>query len=92
MDALLVEWSDQALDDLADIIDYIEQYNTNASVSLYKKVGTAAQNLSSVPRGFRFGRIQGTREMVINPNYLLVYRVTDRIRILTVLHARQKYP
>nr|WP_276574735.1 hypothetical protein [Pseudomonas atacamensis] len=34
----------------------------------------------------------GTREMVINSNYLLVYQVTDHIKILTVLHARKKYP
>jgi len=30
--------------------------------------------------------------MVINSNYLLVYRVTDQINILTVLHALKKYP
>jgi len=30
--------------------------------------------------------------MVINSNYLLVYRVTDHIKILTLLHARKKYP
>ena len=33
-----------------------------------------------------------TREIVVHPNYLVVYRVTDRIEIVTVLHARQEYP
>ncbi|WP_445181405.1 type II toxin-antitoxin system RelE/ParE family toxin [Pseudomonas sp. McL0111] len=70
----------------------MEQYNFPAAVSLHHKLGTAAQKISSIPHGFRLGRISGTREMVINPNYLLVYQVTDHIRILTVLHARRKYP
>ncbi|WP_367617190.1 type II toxin-antitoxin system RelE/ParE family toxin [Pseudomonas tensinigenes] len=38
MDSLPLEWSDQALDDLADIIDYIEQHNSNASAALQRKV------------------------------------------------------
>nr|WP_310053309.1 type II toxin-antitoxin system RelE/ParE family toxin [Pseudomonas fluorescens] len=48
--------------------------------------------LSSIPYGYRSGRVPGTREMVIHPNYLLVYRVNGGIQILRVLHARQKYP
>ncbi|MBK5373022.1 type II toxin-antitoxin system RelE/ParE family toxin [Pseudomonas sp. TH43] len=87
-----LEWSDQALDDLADIIDYVEQHNSNASAALQHKVGTATQRLSSIPYGYRSGRAPGTREMVVNSNYLLVYRVNGRIRILTLVHARQKYP
>ncbi len=30
--------------------------------------------------------------MVLNSNYLLVYRVNGRIRILTLVHTRQQYP
>ena len=45
------------------------------------------------PNGFRPGRIGGTREIVAHPNYIIVYRVqTDRIDIVSVLHARQEYP
>nr|WP_259640053.1 type II toxin-antitoxin system RelE/ParE family toxin [Pseudomonas syringae] len=41
----------------------------------------------------RPGRVPGTREAVVHPNYLVVYRVgTERISILDVLHARQEYP
>ncbi|WP_311197018.1 type II toxin-antitoxin system RelE/ParE family toxin [Pseudomonas fluorescens] len=92
MDALPLEWSDQALDDLADIIDYIEQYNSNASAALQRKVGAATQRLSSIPYGYRSGRAPGTREMLVNPNYLLVYRVNGHIKILTFVHTRQQYP
>jgi toxin ParE1/3/4 len=44
------------------------------------------------PYLYRPGRVAGTREAVIHPNYLLVYRVTETIEILAILHARQQYP
>jgi plasmid stabilization system protein ParE len=37
--------------------------------------------------------VPNTREMVVLPNYIIVYRVKrDRILIVNVLHARQRYP
>ncbi|UEB93671.1 type II toxin-antitoxin system RelE/ParE family toxin [Pseudomonas sp. HN2] len=90
--ALQVKWSYKAIRQLAEIFEYIDQYNSGASVSLRRKAGAAAQKLSSIPYGYRSGRVPGTREMVIHPNYLLVYRVNGGIQILRVLHARKKYP
>ena len=35
----------------------------------------------------------GTREAVVHPNYVLIYRVgTETVEIVSVLHARQSYP
>lgn len=45
-----------------------------------------------MPYGFKHGRLSGTREMVVHPNYLVVYRVTERVEIVMVLHTRQEYP
>ena len=90
--ALRVKWSYKAIRQLADIIDYIDQHNSVASVSFQRKAVAAAQKLSSIPHGYRSVRVSGTREMVIHPNYLLVYQVNGEIDILRVLHARQKYP
>ncbi|WP_246053861.1 type II toxin-antitoxin system RelE/ParE family toxin [Halomonas halmophila] len=52
-----------------------------------------AKALSEHPYLYRQGRVPGTREAVVHPNYLLVYRITtDHIAILDVLHARREYP
>jgi plasmid stabilization system protein ParE len=37
--------------------------------------------------------VEGTREAVVHPNYIIVYRVTtDAVEIVSVVHARQEYP
>jgi plasmid stabilization system protein ParE len=42
---------------------------------------------------YRAGRVPGTRETVVHPNYILVYRVTaEAVEIVNVLHTRQQYP
>ncbi len=52
-----------------------------------------AKQLPDHPYLYREGRVQGTREAVVHPNYIMVYRVgADLIDILAVLHARQQYP
>ena len=42
---------------------------------------------------YRRGRIIGTREAVVHPNYILVYRVgADTVEVVNVLHTRREYP
>ena len=90
---LSVNWNLNAQDDLAEIIDYIEQRNSTAAQELYIDILRAAENLPSMPYLFRRGREPGTREYVVHPNYILVYRVgKDVIDVLRVLHSRQQYP
>ena len=52
----------------------------------------ATSRIIQNPSLYRPGRVAGTREAVVHPNYILVYRVTGTIEILAVLHARQRYP
>lgn len=90
---LPVHWKIDAQDDLATIIDYIEQRNESAAHELFATIVHAAENLPATPYLFRPGREPGTREYVVHPNYILVYRVgKDAIDVLRVLHSRQQYP
>ena len=88
-----VRWSEEATTDLVEIIDYIEQRNASAAQSLISAIVQSAENLPLMPYLFRPGRLAGTREHVVHPNYIVVYQVgTDVIDILRVLHSRQQYP
>lgn len=90
---LQVRWSDEASLDLVDVIDYIEQRDAFASARLHDEIVQAAEKLSDAPYLYRAGRVSGTREVVVRPNYLIVYRVgINSVDVLRVLHARQKYP
>lgn len=41
----------------------------------------------------RPGRAPGTQELVVHPNYIVIYDVTDdAIRILHLLHTSRQWP
>lgn len=86
-------WRPEALDDLDHTIDYIEERNPSAAERLGHAIRHTAERLPDHPYMYRPGRVPGTREAVIHPNYVLVYRITaDAIEILALLHTRQQYP
>jgi toxin ParE1/3/4 len=86
-------WSEEATTDLVEIIDYIEQRNSVAAQNLHAAIVQSAQNLPLMPYLFRPGRVAGTREHVVHPNYIVVYQVgSDTIDTLRILHSRQQYP
>ena len=42
---------------------------------------------------YKPGRYPGTREIIIHPNYVMVYRITrEAVEIIRILHARQQWP
>lgn len=54
-----------------------------------QKAQTAAQR----PKLYRAGRVRGTREIVVRPTYVMVYRIeAEGIEVLRVLHAAQQWP
>ena len=78
---------------MVDIIDYIEQRNPIAAQSLYAAIVQSAESLPLMPYLYRPGRVLGTREIVVHPNYIVVYQVGDDvIDIQRVLHSRRQYP
>mgnify|MGYP005867511687 CR=1 FL=1 len=93
MKTLRLIWSDEALDDVREIIDYIAQRNVQAALRLEHAMHDCAERLTSHPQMYRSGRAPGTREAVVHPNYLIIYRVEEQeVVIANVVHARQQYP
>jgi addiction module RelE/StbE family toxin len=88
-----IHWSDESISDLVDILDYIGQRNASAAVALHARVLKVAFEIGDEPQIGRPGRVRDTREFVLHPNYLLVYRVGDaRVEVLRILHARRRHP
>lgn len=88
-----LEWKATAVDDLKVIVDYISRNNPDAAQALKNDIETKASRLRVNPRLYRVGRIQGTREMVVRSNYIVVYAVDEQVvTILNVLHAARQWP
>lgn len=72
---LRVQWLPKASVDLATIMDYIAERNDIAASKLQDDIERAASQLQQHPYFYRLGRVAGTREIVLQPNYVVVYRV-----------------
>ena len=86
-------WRPMAVEDRVAIMDYIAQDNPGAALELDEEIEAKTDALVSHPKLYKPGRMKGTREMVIRPNYVVVYRETPaEVTILRVLHAAQQWP
>ncbi|MDU8541743.1 type II toxin-antitoxin system RelE/ParE family toxin [Pseudomonas syringae group sp. J248-6] len=77
---------------LQQILSYIADRTVRAASELGMAIEVATLALPQHPYLYRHGLAPRTREIVVHPNYLVVYKLTDRIEVLAVLHARQVYP
>lgn len=90
---LKLVWRASALADLTTIIRYIAERNLLAAEELQGAIENCAERLPEHPFLYRTGRVDDTREAVVHPNYILIYRVgADTVEIVSVIHARQQYP
>jgi addiction module RelE/StbE family toxin len=86
-------WRAGALDDLEAIISYIAERNVAAAERLHSAIDSCADALREHPLMYRAGRVPGTREAVVHPNYILIYEVgAEAVEIVAVVHSRQQYP
>jgi plasmid stabilization system protein ParE len=82
-----------ARDDLRAIVDYVSDFDEAAALRLRDRMFDLAERIGEFPYMFRKGRRPNTREAVVHPNYILVYRVgTEVVEILAIIHTRQQYP
>jgi len=88
-----LEWTRAARVDRLDIYGHIEADNPRAAATLDRRLQDVAGRLTSFPHLGRPGRVQGTREAVAHPNYVMVYELEgDVVRILRVLHVARRWP
>lgn len=86
-------WTRTAAAERREIRAYIAQDNPTAALALDELFTEKAARLVEHPSLGRPGRVSGTREPIVQPNYLLIYDVDgDLVRILSVLHAAKLWP
>jgi addiction module RelE/StbE family toxin len=91
--ARALEWRAAARADLLSIIDYIADNNETAAQRLKNEIESKIAKLQEHPKRYRPGRVPGTREMLIRPNYIVIYAENPRqVTVLRILHAARQWP
>ena len=72
---------------------FIAQDNVTAAIQLDMQFEEKAEIARQRPTLYRTGRVKGTRELIVRPSYVMVYRVLpDAVEFLRVLNTAQKWP
>ncbi|MGN6356803.1 MAG: type II toxin-antitoxin system RelE/ParE family toxin [Novosphingobium sp.] len=86
-------WGAAARTDLLAILGYIADRDAALAESLNQGIQACVEGLADRPYTYPPGRIAGTREALIHPNYGLTYRTgRDAVEILSVAHTCQQFP
>ena len=89
-------WTDEALDDLAEIVAYYYAEASPRTVELVgRRIIEQVEGLPSFPERIRKSdRIPGAREFVVNrlPYIVFVKVQPDAVVVLNVVHTARKYP
>ena len=91
---MIARWTRAALSDLAAIHAHIAADNAAAANALRDRAIQFVETVLAVQPGIgRPGRVEGTREAVIHPNYIMVYRVkAGAVEILAVRQVARRWP
>ena len=91
---LPIEWRATAKEDLAEILAYIHARNPRAAARIFELIESALEHTSVHPYLYKQGtRAHGLREIVVHPNYIVLYRVTPTsIEVVNVVHAKTNFP
>lgn len=85
-----VIWSDEALDHIDRITDYISLFNDKAAHDVRDRLVRLGNSLAHFPNRGRPASA-GVRELVTEPPYILRYTtLDDRVLILSVHHGARK--
>lgn len=88
-----VRWTPEALQDRADIWDYLVARDTHAALNMDQAFSDARLFLRDFPMSGREGLVAGTRELIPHPSYRLVYEIFgETIWILALVHTARQWP
>ena len=88
-----LNWEADALLQYEILIEFVRDRNEPAAEALARRINDGVERVCHFPEIGRPGRITGTRELIVHPNYIVVYQITGTaIDVLRLLHARQRYP
>ena len=89
---LTIEWGENALNDVNEMVDFISEFNPAAARKLVDQIEQSVDRLPTFPLSYRTGRVVGTREMPVG-NYVVIYTVSEtEILVLRVLHSARQWP
>jgi toxin ParE1/3/4 len=91
---LQIRWSNQASAQLEAAYDFVSEDNAPAAEKQLKIITRAVEQLANFPEMGRPGRVDGTRELVIQGTpYIVAYRLKGTtVRILALLHGARRWP
>jgi addiction module RelE/StbE family toxin len=89
-----VRWSPAAADDLERIADYLRENHPHFLESTIEKLYRAAVSLRQFPNRGRWGKLEGSRELVLpRLPYIIVYSVDQQlVNILRIMHTSPDWP
>ena len=86
----VIRWLPPAENSLLGFVDFIAEDKPEAAALFAGQVRAAVSSLATLRHRARAGRVATTRELVVHPNYIVVYRVTaETVDILRIRHAAQ---
>jgi toxin ParE1/3/4 len=84
-----IDWTEQAVLDLAEIEQYIEQDKPQAAARVAAHLLSSVEHLAEFPHLGKPGRRAGTRSLSVPP-FVISYRVrSQRLEILSIWHGRR---
>lgn len=91
---LPIEWRPEAVSDLLKIVEYVADENMSAAINLSNEIKAKVSKLGEHPNMYKqSSRVNGLREMVVHPNYLVFYRVTSQsVEIVNIVHTKRQWP
>ena len=90
---MALKWTKTALAKLVAIVEYIEKDNAERAKTFALEIQAKTNSLAEFPGIGRPGRVIGTRELVILPNYIIPYRMRGEVvEVLRVQHVTRSWP